>query len=171
MTATAWQRVEGWWRGILPMLVVACLLILALMPVHLPHAAAVKPQMLVMAVYFWAIHRPSAVPASAAFALGIAQDLMTAGPLGGSSLVLVVTLVAIRSQRRLLMGRPFLLIWAAFAPVAAAAAFADVLIYAASNAALPPLEGVWTRALITFSLYPPVAAILLQIHRMADQPA
>jgi len=55
------------------------------------------------------------LPAVAAFALGLFQDLLTGAPLRSNALILVLTQWILRSQRRYLANRPFLLLWAGFA--------------------------------------------------------
>jgi rod shape-determining protein MreD len=56
--------------------------LLSCMPVSLTGGMVPPPLLGFMPVYFWCLVRPDLMPPAAAFAVGLAQDLLTGGPVG-----------------------------------------------------------------------------------------
>lgn len=161
VTPTVWQRLDQTARSLVPALTVLLFVILSVIPVGLPGWGELTPPLSLVAVFYWSIHRPSAVPPSVAFAIGLFQDLVSAGPLGASSLILVTLQWVVSGQRRFLITQPFLVVWGAFAMVAGAAALAEWLAYALLTFALPPIQAGMLRAALGIALFPIVARLVL----------
>ena len=66
-----------------------------MVPLRLPDVSPVVPALALVAVYYWAVHRPSLMPAWVVFLIGLFQDLLSGGPVGVGilSLLLVFALV------------------------------------------------------------------------------
>jgi rod shape-determining protein MreD len=110
--------------------------------------------------------RPDLMPPTAAFVLGLFQDLLTGAPLGSGALVMVLTQWTMRGQRRYLANRPFFLMWAAFAPVVVIAGVVDWLIYALFTFHVVPVMDALVRMVLGFFLFPVVAwVVLIPTHR------
>src|SRR5271154_1788743 len=124
-----WQRLDQSARRVLPALSALVLCVIAVLPVGIPQWGAMAPPLMLIGVFYWSLVRPDLMPPSAAFALGLFQDLLTGAPLGSGALVMVLTQWIMRSQQRFLVNRPFLLMWAAFFPVVAVATAVDWSIY------------------------------------------
>ena len=90
------------------------LFLLSVIPMRLGDLGQVFPPLMLMAVSYWAIFRPSFFPPLAVFFTGIAQDLLSATPLGVNALLLLLTYRAVTNQRIFLAGQSFLLIWWGF---------------------------------------------------------
>lgn len=97
-------------------------MLLALVPV-LPYGAPelsyVMPSLTLMTVYYWAYQRPDLMPSSAVFIIGLWQDVLYGGPMGLTSLILVLVRELLVNQRRVLIGKPFMVTWMGFAMVVA----------------------------------------------------
>jgi rod shape-determining protein MreD len=170
MTPAPWRRVEQNARRLLPVLSCLALCILAILPIGLPHWGALAPPLMLIAVYYWSLARPDLLPPTAAFAVGLFQDLMTGAPTGSGALIMVVTQWVLRGQQRFLANRPFLLMWAGFAPVAAIAALVEWLIYASFTFHAAPIGGELARTGLGFFLFPVVAwVMLIPTHRILPQ--
>ena len=102
MTVPFWHRLDQFARQLFPFALTLTLLLASLVPVPLPAYSSVTPSFMVMAIYFWSLHRPDLMPPSAVFAIGLLQDLLTGGILGVSSIVLLALSFATGSQRRFL---------------------------------------------------------------------
>ena len=77
-------------RFLLTFLAVFLLIVLSIFPFSLGHFGEIRPSFLLMAIYYWAIMRPSTLSPLATFIVGIAFDLMAGFPLGLNALTLVV---------------------------------------------------------------------------------
>lgn len=165
MTDLAWQKLELFLRHATPSLATFLLVLLSVTPLPIPSYGAVAPALPMIAVYYWAVHRPDLLPFSVVFLAGLLLDILAGAPLGLHSFVFLVCQFLVVSQRRLLIGQPFLFLWCGFAVVEILAMLLEWLafgIYANDFQSIGrPLIG----ALITMALFPVVAWLLLQMQR------
>ena len=163
---TSIQRLDRNARKLLPSLTALLLGLLVVVPIGIPDWGRLAPPLMLVAVYYWSLSRPGLMPPSAAFVLGLFQDLLTGAPLGSGALILVLVQWILRSQQRFLANRPFLLLWAGFAPVVFGAAILEWLVYAMFTFTVAPFSEGLVRALLGFVLFPVVAGlVLIPAHR------
>ena len=127
---------------------------------------AVKPPLVLMAVYYWAIYRPTLLPPSLCFAAGLLMDILSGMPLGINALVLVMTQWIVRDQRRFLMGQPYGTIWAVFGLVSVVSVFLQWGLYGLAQAHWAPILPALGGALLGLFLFPFVTLLLIITHRM-----
>jgi rod shape-determining protein MreD len=163
---TALHRLDQNARRLLPIAISLLLAFAVILPIGLPQWGMLAPPFLLIAIFYWSIVRPDLLPPTAAFVLGLFQDLLTGAPLGSGALIMVVTQWTMRGQQRYLINRPFLLMWAAFAPVAIIAGALDWLIYALLNFHIVPIGSALVRIALGIILFPVVAwVVLIPTHR------
>lgn len=147
-------------------------LLLNVVSFSMPHAGDFKPFFLLMAVYYWAIYRPTVMPTFYTFSLGIVMDLQTGLPLGLSALTLVALQMIVRHSRLFLMGQPYITVWIGFAVLAIANAVFIWLVVSVFSTMMS-LKPSMIAAFFSILLFP-VATLLLQgVHRilpMASAP-
>jgi len=166
MTPTFVQEAGRSVLAILPLLATAVLVLFGAVPIRLPDFEAVAPVLSLAAVYFFAIYRPSLLPAPAVFGIGLFQDALLGLPFGLSALVLLGVYGVVVGQRAAFRGRPFLIAWAGFAlviPIAMAATWAIVSLLAGT---LVPPTAVVFQALMTIAVYPLVNVLLAALARL-----
>jgi rod shape-determining protein MreD len=166
MTPTFVQDAGRSVLAILPLLATAVLVLFGAVPIRLPDFEAVAPVLSLAAVYFFAIYRPSLLPAPAVFGIGFFQDALLGLPFGLSALVLLGVYGVVVGQRAAFRGRPFLIAWAGFAvviPIAMAATWAIVSLLAGT---LVPPTAVVFQALMTIAVYPLVNVLLAALARL-----
>ncbi|HTK83915.1 MAG TPA: rod shape-determining protein MreD [Patescibacteria group bacterium] len=152
-------------RLALPQFLLAGLVLLSVLSLPLPYAGSVRPCLVLMAVYYWAIFRPTLVPPFLCFLAGLLMDILSGMPLGVNALVLVAVQWVVRGQRRFLMAQPYKVLWAVFGLVVVLASALTWLLFGImqrSWAPLPPLAGT---AAASFLLFPLVSWILIFVHR------
>jgi rod shape-determining protein MreD len=115
MSGTLWQRLDLAARNLSPFAFSVMLLVLGLVPWRLPYLPPFGASLVLVSVYYWAVHRPSALPAPAVFILGLMADLLVGGHLGLNALVLLVTYASMVALRRWLVGASFAVVWWGFA--------------------------------------------------------
>lgn len=141
-------------RQLFPFALSVFVVVLSVIPLPIPGYGLVTPAFLLMAVYYWAIHRPDRLPAIAVFLLGLLQDMLTGLPTGITALVLLLVYAVMRNQRRLFLGKPFLVMWFGFAIVAPCAIMLQWLVASGVMGRLIPPGTVVVQLLLTLALYP-----------------
>jgi rod shape-determining protein MreD len=126
----------------------------------------VKPQLVIMGIYYWAIYRPTLVPPSFCFVIGLLLDLLSGMPPGMNALIFVLIQWIVRDQRRFLMGQPYVTIWAVFGLVAMASALMQWGLYGLVNMNWPAPAPVLLGVLVSMLLFPLVTLLLVLTHRI-----
>jgi len=152
-----WQRLDVIARGLLPAFSVFVLLLINLLPVSIPLLSTASPALALMAVFYWAVNRPDLLTATAAFFLGLVQDLLMGLPLGVSSLVLLLVQTGSASQGRFFHNKPFSVMWWGFALVAIPALLVQWLLSSALIGAFLPIKATVISYILTAVLFPIVA--------------
>lgn len=145
----------------------AALFILNLTSLPVPHAGLIKPHLVLMAVYYWAIFRPTLIPTWLCFVVGVLLDILSGMPPGLQAFVLVLTQSFVRDQRKFLMAQPYISLWAIFGLVVSMAALIQWALFGlANNMQWLPLIPLAAGVLVTFCLFPAVSMALIATHRM-----
>lgn len=165
MKSSLWHHLDLVARTLWPFTLTVLLLILGIVPLQIPHLAPVSPGFALISVYYWALHRPTILPAPAVFLIGVLNDFFGDAPVGVGALVLLIVYSIIVSQRRNFLGAPFALVWLGFAAVAAGAAFAAWMISSLLfGTAVDPRPAIFD-CLLTVGLYPAVAHLFARAQR------
>lgn len=98
-------------RWLLTGLVIMALLVLSVFPFNFANIGEIRPSFMLMAVYYWAIMRPSTLLPIPTFFVGLAFDLLANMPLGLNAMTLVIAQWATSTQRKVLLGQSFIVIW------------------------------------------------------------
>ena len=141
-------------RRLFPFAFSVLLVVLSVVPLPVPGYGLVVPSFGLMAVYYWAVHRPDLLPAPAVFVLGLLEDILSGAPTGLNTLVLLLVYGVMRNQRRPFLGKPFAVMWFGFLVVAPAAIFAEWLFSSALAGRLIPAQTASVQLLLTVALYP-----------------
>ena len=165
MKITVWQRLDLVLRNLTPLLLTLVLLLASMVPHRAPDFAPIAPSLSVMAAYYWALHRPDLLPASAVFAIGLLEDALRDGPFGVNAVVLLLVFGVAATQRRFFHNKSFVVVWWGFLIVAAGAAAARWALTCLSwNMLIDPLPAVFAYAM-TLALYPLAAWLFVLVQR------
>lgn len=166
------EKVSWLWRCLLVHVTTMVLLLLGTVSFAIPFLSQVRPFLPLMAVYYWAIYRPTMMPPFLAFAAGLLLDVITYAPMGMNALLFVVVQWVVRGQRVFLTGQPFIMIWIGFGFTAALYASAQFLTYLVFSSGAPlPTQTLVASTAITFALFPPVSLVLVGLHRLLPHAA
>jgi rod shape-determining protein MreD len=133
---TIWQRLDGTARALSPFAITFLLVVAGVVPIRAPDVAPVMPALALTAVYYWTVFRPDLMPLWAIFLIGLFQDLLTGAPLGVGVLALVLVALAVAAQRRFYALANFVMVWVAYAVIAA---FAFAIVWLLSSFVLGQL--------------------------------
>ncbi len=154
MTDNLWEQIDGGARKLVPFLTALLLILLAHIPTHLPGFSTITPLFGLMVIYHWTLHRPDLFPSIAVFGLGLLTDALSGAPFGANALVFLVVHGVVLAQRRFFHKKSFSMLWAAFVPIAAAAALLYWLLYMAMTRSLIDPLPLAFQVGITGTLYP-----------------
>jgi rod shape-determining protein MreD len=164
MKRTQWQRLDVYARQLTPFALTMALVIVSVLPTHVPGLARVAPMLALMAVYYWAIYRPDLLPAYAVFALGLLQDSLSGTPMGVQAVVFLTVYGVLLTQRRFFAGKSFVIVWLGFAVVAAGAAAETWILVSAFHVTLMEPTAVLYQYAVTAGAFPLLAWLLIRWH-------
>ena len=165
MNDVLWQRLDQIARAVSPFAITLLLLIVGLVPLRLPYLPPLSVSLVLVSVYYWAVHRPSALPAPAVFFLGLLADLLGGGFLGVNALVLLVVYATTLALRPWLVGASFAIVWWGFAILSAGALlFIWIITWILAGAAADLSSGI-SGALFGIGAYPLLATMFVRTQR------
>ncbi len=159
------KKLESMARLLVPQLLFLFLFLLSLTFLPLPYVGTVKPFFVLMAVYYWAIYRPTLVPPFLCFATGLLMDVLSGMPIGLNALALVVAQWIVRDQRRFLMGQPYIVIWAVFGFVAFIYAVMQWVLFGFFHMQWLSFTPVLAAIFLSLFLFPFVTLLLVFTHK------
>jgi len=165
MKLVLFQRDVGLINRLMPALTTALCVIVSVIPAHLPAFTAVTPAFALMAIYHWTLYRPDLLPFVAVFAAGLLLDMLTAAPLGVSSLVLLFACALVLSQREHLLMRRFTVVWIGFLVVTAASAALQWAVVSLFYGILLDVRAFLFQCVLTVATYPVVSYLLVRVQR------
>lgn len=165
MTPGLWARLDLAARCSAPAAVTLFVVLIAVMPLRIPFYGPIAPILPLIAIYYWAIHRPDLMPFTVVFGIGLLQDILAGAPLGVHSFIFLLFFWMVFSQRRFLMGKPFFVLWCGFVGAALLTAGLEWLAFSLVHARPMPAAPVLFRALTTTALFPPLTWLFIQVHR------
>ena len=165
MRTAVWQHLDLAARKLTPFLLSVVLVILNLIPLQLPGYAAVSPHFALMAVYYYALHRPSLLPSGAVFLIGLLQDFLSGGPIGQNAAILILVYVVAVSQARFFYGKSFFVVWWGFMMVSLGVAAAEWLIACLLSGSLLAPEPALFECAMNIAAYPILGWLFVQVHR------
>jgi rod shape-determining protein MreD len=169
MKSAVWQNLDLAARKLTPFLLSLVLVILNLVPLHLPGYAAISPNFALMAIYYWALHRPSLLPSGAVFIIGLLQDFMSGGPIGQNAAILVVVYIIAVSQARFFYGKSFFVVWWGFMVVSLCVATMEWVIASLMEASMLAPEPAFYECAMNVAAYPIFGWLFVQVHRTLPQ--
>ncbi len=160
------KGLENGIRLMVPLLLLAVLFLFSVTALPWSVMGTVKPQLVLAAVYYWAIYRPTLVPPYLCFAIGLMIDIVSGLPLGLNAVVLTLVQWVVRDQRQFLMAQAYLTIWAIFILIGFLALFLEWAMFGLVQMMWTPVLPVMLSAAATVLLFPVVTFFLVMTHRI-----
>ena len=165
MTGAYSQQFDLVARYLFPFALSVLLVVLSVIPLPVPDYELVVPTFGVMAVYYWAIHRPDLLPAYSVFLLGLLQDILSGAPTGVNTLIFLAVYGIMRHQRKPFLGKPFFVMWVGFVVVAPCAIFFHWLLCSIlAGRPIPPLSA-FVQVMLSIAIYPWLTWLLAAAQR------
>ena len=148
------QKMEIWFRHRIAFIITFLSLLVMMMPVPLPSLWVIKPDLLLIYVFFWSIYCPEEHGMGTAFFFGILEDLMENILPGTNALILVMVSWSVENQRRFLHGKPFVVTWWGFSILAFGALIAKWFLFSISQSGFVPFIPPLASYMMTIADYP-----------------
>jgi len=159
------QRFDRGVRRLLPFCLCLVLSLVAATPTRLPDFDMIMPALPLIGLFYWSIFRPDLIGWLPAFALGLANDLISGTPLGVSSLLFLLVRGVTVSRRRFFLSRPFRIAWWGFSVAAVCASLAQWALLSVMFRQTMGIRAVGVEALMTILLYPPLSWLFARSQR------
>lgn len=144
-----------------------CLIFLLMANWALPYFSVLKPQIVLVAVFYWTLYRPTLMPPWVVFTTGLLLDSMNpVMPIGTHALSYLLIAGLLKPRRRMLMGQPFMMIWVAFIAVAVMDMVIKMTVIEVFTTISVNTMTVMLNGLVTTLFFPLVLMVLVWVHRM-----
>lgn len=160
------DRFDWLWRVGLAQGIVLMLLFISFINFSLPINVEVRPYFILMAIYYWAIYRPTLLPPVFVFFIGVFFDLILNFPIGLHAVVFLLVQWIIRSQRVFLMGQPHLMVWLGFAVTCLAVLILEWLFFSLAFKHWMEIEVVSGSLVVSVLLFPPIVMLFTLVHKV-----
>lgn len=157
MTPTIAYQINRILRGSVPFVATLLLALLSVVPTGISGFDLVTPSLVSISVFYWSIHRPYLMSAPLVFLVGVFSDFLTGAPLGLSSLMLLLVHGVALSQRRVFIGKSFMLTWWGYLLVAFVIAILSWIIASLYSLTLIPLMPVMAQFILSLLVFPLLA--------------
>lgn len=148
------QKIDHFARMLLPGICTLLLLILSLLQIGLAGLARFPIEVCLIAIYYWTVFRPTAMPFWFVFVLGVIRDSLMGGALGISSLTYLLFRLIVLTQQRMRMNDTFWATWLGFGMVMVPALTFHWLLASAFARQLLPVGDLLMQWIFTFGFYP-----------------
>jgi rod shape-determining protein MreD len=162
MNIAIWQKLDNLARSFTPFGLSLILVVLSVLPTHIPGYMQIAPVLALISVYHWAIYRPNLLPIFAVFILGLLQDLLLGTPVGLYVLVFLTVYGVVLSQRRFFVGKSFTIYWFGFAAISMLASIESYFLGSIWNVILLDFNAATFQYLILLGIFPAVAWVFLR---------
>ncbi len=99
---------------LIPSLTIIISLFAEVFPFRISNFSLFIPLFLYITLYYWITYRPRAVPYLFVFFIGLLKDILNSNIWGLSSLCLLFFQILIKSQRKYIYNRVFVVVWSGF---------------------------------------------------------
>ncbi len=162
MKPTLGQRIDVITRNSLPVLFTILLIVINVLPLHIPGFARIVPVLPLIAVYHWSVYRPELMPPLAVFVIGVLYDILSGTPLGVNALVFLAVSGVVRFQQRFFVGRSFFVVWLGFAIVALGSGILSWVLVSVLSETLVEPKALAFQFILNFGFFPVLAWLFLR---------
>lgn len=165
MLDVVWQRLDNGARLALPFVTTLLCTFFSVVAWPLPHLGAIAPPLGLIALYYWAIHRPDLFRPSMAFVIGLLNDVINSLPLGLSALLFVAAHQLVLHQRRFFTGHSFFMMWFGFILMILTVMIAEWFGICLIHWQATPLLPVITQVILAIVIFPLPCWLLILLQR------
>lgn len=159
------EQVDMLFRVSVPYGFMLLLFVLNTMSLTLPMTGLTEIPLLLMAIYYWSLYRPTLVPVWLVFGAGLLFDLLSGMPIGLHALTFVIVRWIVTDQRLFLTGQPFVTVWLGYAIVSAGAITLQWALFGLIHLQWTPIAPALIMAVLGIFLFPIIMMALHFTHK------
>ena len=167
MLGILWQRLDNGARLALPFVTTLFFTLFSVVAWPLPNLGAVAPPLGLIALYYWAIHRPDLLRPGMVFVIGLLNDAINFLPPGLSALLFVAAHQLVLQQRRFFVGHSFFMMWFGFILMVLIVMFVEWLLLCLLHWQNLPFFPVLMQCLMAIVIFPLPCWLLIRLQRAA----
>ena len=171
MKPTTWTRLDLFARQLFPFVMTLALVFVGTIPLHLPGQRVVAPSLSLIALFYWSLHRPDLMPATAAFLLGLFHDILSGAPLGTGASAYLCVHALVHWQRQFFHGKSFGILWLGFTVVATLAALFGWMLTSMLAGTIVDARAAALQTMATIGSFPLVVWVLWRCHLTVLRPS
>ncbi len=165
MLAAFGGRFDQGARRLLPFVTTLLFILAGTIVWPLPYFGAVTPHLGLVAIYYWAAHRPDLLRPFGVFVLGVLHDVLGFLPLGLTAFVFVGLYQLILSHRRYIAGQAFVTLWFGFVVVMFATMTFNWIVLSLFHEHVMTAFPILLQAMLTIAFFPVPAFCLILVQR------
>jgi len=169
MSLTPAEKVNELIRLIAVYTLIFLFFIINTMSFYTPLSTKIEVPLIMMVIYYWAIHRPTLIPPLLVFIMGACFDLLSAIPLGLSAFVFLIARYIISGQRVFLTGQPFAVIWLGYIIMSAGALLVQWFLFGLIHLNWLPIAPVLLMLGAGILIFPFMSLILNASHKILPE--
>ncbi len=160
------EKINWLWRVLIAQAIVFSLFMLGLISFSIPMSGEVRPFFILMALYYWAIYRPSLLHPVLVFFYGLVFDLVLGFPVGIHAVLFLLVQWVIKSQRLFFMGQTYLVVWIGFSLTVLSILSIEWFFFSALAGSWLSLKTITLTFLMTSLLFPLVTFFFIMAHKI-----
>jgi rod shape-determining protein MreD len=169
VTPTLSHRLDAVARNVVPAALGVFFVLISSIPFYIPGFGPVAPNFVLMAVFFWAVHRVDLFTSVTVFFIGLLLDILVGAPPGINAAVLVLVRTIAASQGKVFRGKSFLVLWWGFGLVALASGLVIWILTAIYHLTLINPLPIIFQMTMTIAAFPFLAWIFARTHQKLFQ--
>ncbi len=158
------------WPYIMPYVLlytmIISLFILSVLPTGYVSFSDLQPSFLMITVFYLSMFLPATLPYTVVFILGVLFDLIMGFPMAITALLLVSVQLIVQTQRRFLLGQPFIVLWLSFALICAAGFIIQWAVFCLFFWKVMLFQPILINASLTILLFPFLVVCFHKIRNM-----
>ena len=166
-TTTIFQLVFHVLRVMLAYAVFVLLLLILMSNWALPYFMALKPQLLLIVIFYWTLYRPTLMPPWVILAGGVFLDLMSpVVPMGAHAASYLLIASILKPRRRFMMGQSFMVVWAVFVMAVIMDMIFKWLVVTIFTPSQIDITILALNGFVTVLAFPLIVLVLVGVHRL-----
>ncbi len=154
------EKIYSLFQKSLPLLTSVILILLGYMPLNLVFWGNIRPEMGLICIYFWGLHRPDLFGLLSIFIISFMETAISSSLVGSGFFAYLVLYTLIYNIGKYFNSKPFVVIWSGFMAFSLVALLLKWLIVSFYYSRFLPISILVFEYLITVALYPLVAMLL-----------
>lgn len=153
------ENLAASFQRLLPLLTSIVLVLVSFVPLDFASVNNLRPDVGLMCVFFWMIHRPDVFNLFSVYLLGMVEDIVTSAPFGSNIFACLVMYLLVSNLAAYLNGKPFVVTWYGFALLCLITMMSRWLLVSVYYSQFLPLSLMMFSLLFTIAFYPVISLV------------